>query len=101
MRRPVSLGASVRTTVSTSGSSGTRLRVDQDVVPFHLDREAIQLDRRVEIVLAGAAIVRPLVPRTGDDTVREYSLADRAACVWTNSPQRMQLTVVVTDRVRV
>src|ERR1700682_2440225 len=99
MRRPVSLGAKVRTTVSTSGNSGTRLRVHQNVVPFHLDGEGIQLDGRVEIVFSSAAIVRPLMPWTGDQVVLQSSLPDGAAGMRTDARERMQAAVRVADRV--
>src|SRR5580698_2060215 len=98
MRRPVSLGARVRTTVSTSGNSGTRFRVEQNIVPFHFHRVAVQLNGGIKIVFAGAAILGPLMPRTGNDVVLQNSLSDRAAGVRANSPRRMQCSALVAKR---
>src|SRR5580698_9152550 len=64
MRRPVSFGASVRTTVSTSGSSGNGYRIDQNIVAVGFHRVAIQFYGGIEIVFAGAAVVSPFMPGT-------------------------------------
>src|SRR5437773_3210024 len=101
MRRPVSEGASVRTTVSTSGSSGTGFRIEQDIVAFRLHGEPIQLDRGIVIVLACSAIIRPLVPRTNHQVFLQRALPDGTAGMRTNSRERMQFAIGVADRVRV
>src|SRR5579871_4983802 len=44
MRRPVRCGASVRTTFSTSGNSGTLRKLDQNVVALYLHGEFCDLD---------------------------------------------------------
>src|ERR1700730_3439067 len=97
MRRPVSLGARDRTTVSTSGSSGTGLRIQQDVIAFCFDQETIQLDSGVVVVFAGPAIVRPLVPGAHDQVVLQGALANGSAGVRTNPGQRVQFTSRVAD----
>src|SRR5277367_944182 len=74
--RPVRRGASERTTVSTSGSSGTRFRIEQDVVALGLDGEFVELDGGVIVVLAGAAVIRPLVPGAHHQVVLHGALPD-------------------------
>src|SRR5260370_41596712 len=101
MVRPVSFGASVRTTVSTSGNSGTRFRIDENVVAFHFDCKLIELHCRVVIVLASLAVVSPLMPGTHNGVFLQRALTDGPAGVRTNSPQRVQLPALITDRVRV
>src|SRR5579864_4578314 len=105
MRRPVSLGASVRTTVSTSGSSGTCLHaaigVEQNIVPVDLDGELIQLYGGVVIVLARSAVISPLMPRADNQVFLHRALADGAAGMRANSRQRMQFAGRVTDRVSI
>src|SRR5580698_7108714 len=62
IRRPAKCGASERTTVSTSGSSGTygtlwRLgNIDQNIVAFGFDWEHRERHVLIEIVDAGEAI---------------------------------------------
>src|SRR5271156_4866346 len=101
MRRPVSLGASERTTVSTSGSSGTRLGIEKNIVPVGLHREYIQFDGGIKIVFAGAAIVCPFMPGTDHHIVLDISLPDRSAGVRANTAQRVQLARDIADRVRI
>src|SRR5277367_257840 len=96
MRRPGSLGASERTTVSTSGSSGTaslrpNLWIDQNIVSVGFHRVAIQLDGGIEIVFASAAVVGPFVPGTNHHVVLQVSLPDGSTGVRTDTSQRMQL----------
>src|ERR1700680_680766 len=99
MRRPVSFGARVRTTVSTSGSSGTRFGVQKNVVAFGFDREAIELDRRIVIVFAGSAVVGPFMPGTHEHMVLEIALTKRASGVRADSGERVQFSIRVADRV--
>src|ERR1051326_9260056 len=66
MRLPAKRGASPRTMVSTSGSSGMRRDMDQDVVGGDLHRKGTDDDGWVVIACAGAAIEFPGVPGTGE-----------------------------------
>src|ERR1700693_3493605 len=70
--RPRRCGASVRTTVSTSGSSG---KVHQDLAVLHFH----PVGRDMEIVIgetgAGAAIEFPGVKRTGENGAVERTVA--------------------------
>src|SRR5579864_1947236 len=101
MRRPVSFGASVRTTVSTSGSSGMRFGVQKNVAAFSFDREALELDRRIEIVFAGAAVVSPFMPGTHEHMVLKIALTEGTSRVRADSGKRVQFSVRIADRVRV
>src|ERR1019366_9583477 len=80
MRRPTMAGRRVRTTVSTSGSSGMLFgKVHQDI--SCLDADWIGGDPQIVIEHAGAGggIEWPRVPGTGHDGTFECSLSERPA----------------------
>src|ERR1700722_16763588 len=119
--RPTRYGASVRTTVSTSGNSGMFFfvlwralqlaapasaggfvlrHINQNIVPIHLHRKRRELHILVVIVDACPAIVGPLMPRTNHLVAIDIALSYRPARVRTNPLQRAQLTANIANRVR-
>lgn len=99
--RPVRCGASDRTTVSTSGSSGTLGGYfEEDVVAVDVNGEGLDADGRVEVIFAGAAVVLPGVPRADEHVAVEGSLAERAAGMRASAVESVQGSARVTDGVR-
>src|SRR5580704_5487927 len=68
MRVPAKRGASPRTIVSTSGSSGILRNIDQNIVTGNLDRKRDDFHLCVVVVNAGAAIELPGMPGAGEIT---------------------------------
>src|SRR5260370_39237404 len=68
MRVPARRGASPRTIVSTSGSSGMLRNIDQNVVTRNLNRKRGNFNFGVIVIGAGAAIELPGVPGAGEVT---------------------------------
>src|SRR5579862_5496237 len=99
--RPVRCRATVRTTVSTSGNSGTSGNVDQNIGALDLDGERVDADVGVEIVEPGAAIVFPGVPRTHQCIPVQRPLPERSPGVRANAVQSVQLAAHVADGIAV
>lgn len=100
IRRPATNGASDRTTVSTSGSSGKLGQFDEHLVAFHFNGEALQLDVGVDVVLSGRTAVFPAVPRADEVAVFDVALAQRAPLVRANAQERVHPSSHVADRDR-
>src|SRR5665213_2233952 len=83
MRRPRKLGASVRTTVSTSGSSGMEelRQFDENLALFHFHRVSRQQLQVVPRHRAGCAIELPPMKRAGENGAVESAMPQRSAGV--------------------
>ena len=62
-------------------SSTPRSNADADLSVFHLDVVGAELDREVELVLAGAHVVLPAVPGAGQNAPFELAVAERSVQV--------------------
>src|SRR5438132_7263549 len=58
-------------------SSNPALYADSNFSVFHLDVVRLQLDREIELVLPGADVVLPAVPRAGEDAALQLPVAER------------------------
>src|ERR1700675_1909046 len=76
--RPRRCGASVRTTVSTSGSSG---KIHQNLAVLHFPRVGRDMEIFIGEAGAGTTIEFPGVERAGEDGAVERAVAERAAGV--------------------
>src|SRR5579862_4694749 len=94
MRRPGRCGASERTTVSTSGSSGN---VNENLAVFHFYGEFRQLQVFIEVVRARTAVVFPAMPGAHQHVAVQRSLPERPSGVQADSLQGMQLSAHITD----
>src|SRR5439155_2948344 len=101
MRRPAKRGASPRTIVSTSGSSGMLRNIDQDIVPHHLDPEGRDDNLRIVIVRARAAIEFPGVPGAGQLAAVDGALSQRPAAMRAGSGQRVDGALHIANRIAV
>src|SRR6185312_763977 len=92
MRRPGRCGASVRTTVSTSGSSGmTVLRqFDEYLSVLHFHRVSCLQLQVVPRHRAGSAIELPPMKRAGEDGAVESAVAQRSAGMRADAVDRVQ-----------
>jgi len=71
-----------RTTVSTSGSSGTALgQFDEDAAVADQQRIALQLNIGIEIVDAGETIEGPRMPRANDVLPVKIAFTQRTTSV--------------------
>src|SRR5437870_4876349 len=59
-------------------SANPSLYADSNFSVFHLDVVRLQLDREVELVLPGADVVLPAVPRAGEDAALELAVTERS-----------------------
>src|SRR3954463_15351047 len=94
MRRPGRCGASVRTTVSTSGSSGIAAlrQFDEYLAAFHFHGVgSLQLQVFVPSHGAGAAIELPAMKRAGENGAVERAMPERSAGVRANAVDRVKL----------
>src|SRR6266545_3259606 len=99
IRRPTR-AAMERATVSTSGSSGMRLReVGEDIVALYLDRVRAQLAGAVVIVLSGVAVELPQVPGAHHPSVHQVAEAKRPAAVRADAVQGRHRAVRVAQHV--
>src|SRR5207237_3052467 len=99
MRVPARRGASPRTIVSTSGSSGMLRNIDQNVVAGDLDRKRGNFNFGIVVVGARAAIELPGVPGAGETTAVDCALAERSTTMRTRSGQRVNTAIHVANRV--
>src|SRR5207248_7334972 len=99
MRRPASRGASPRTMVSTSGSSGMLRDVDQNVVANYLNRKGSHLHGGIVIMSARATVEFPGVPWTGEILAVDCALSERPALMRARSGKRMDPSLDIADRV--
>src|SRR5436309_5040542 len=99
MRVPARRGASPRTIVSTSGSSGMLRNIDQNIVTGNLNRKRGNLHFRVIVVGARAAIELPGVPGAGETTAVDCALSERSTTMRTSSGQRMNAAIHAANRV--
>src|SRR5215211_6546173 len=75
-----------------------RLDADSNVSVFDLDVVGAELDREVELVLAGAHVVLPTVPGAGEHAAFEAALAQRALQVQAVLLDRVEAAVAVGQR---
>src|SRR5689334_8485939 len=75
MRRPTR-GVMERTTVSTSGSSGTSGGLQENAAVFHLHIELLELAGRVPRIFAGGAVEFPHVVRADQLSIVDLSLPE-------------------------
>jgi hypothetical protein len=78
-------------------SSTPSLKSDSNVSVFDLDVVGPQLDREVELVLAGAHVVLPAVPGTGEDAALEVALPERPLEVEAVALDRVEAAVAVGE----
>src|SRR2546423_7465178 len=71
---------------------------DSNFSVFHLDVVGLELDRQVELVLAGADVVLPAVPGTGQHTIFQVPLAERSLEMQAVALQRIEAAVAVCER---
>src|SRR4051812_18207047 len=81
IRLPIRCGRTVRTTVSTSGSSG----IDEDILSLYFDSEFAEANVGVGIELAGDAVEFPRVPGADQSCAVQSPLSQRAAEVWADA----------------
>src|SRR5580698_3323867 len=99
IRRPTIAGRSVRTTVSTSGSSGMLFRqVHENIARLNADWIGRDSQRVVEHAGSGAGIELPGVPRTGHQRSFERALSQRAAVMRTDARDRTDLARHIAER---
>src|SRR5947209_6464420 len=101
IRAPGRMPDNERTTVSTSGSSGTSAlvrNVDQNIVAFDADGIHGQRHLRVEIVLPGPAIVFPGVPRARDHVPVQRALGERSSRMRAGVSDHVDVAVYVAER---
>src|SRR5580704_11091893 len=102
MRRPTIAGRSVRTTVSTSGSSGTFLRqIHQNLPCLNADRIRRYPQSVIEQTRTGGGIEFKRVPRTGHDGTIECSLTKRTALMRADPGHRADLAAHVAESIEV
>src|SRR5580658_5462885 len=87
IRRPTTRAID-RTTVSTSGSSGTFRHFEQDVVAFDCDRVGGNLLAGIEVVGASLAVPLPGMPGANDMIAVQGALPQWSATVQTRSTER-------------
>ncbi len=100
MRRPTS-GRIDRTTVSTSGSSGTYGTSMKNLAVLDPHRISGDAARGIAIVLAGAAIEFPKVVRAGEVRAIEVPLPERTAVVNADAIESVDDAFDIADGVRV
>src|SRR5665213_1465052 len=98
MRRPGKYGASERTTVSTSGSSG---KFHQNLAVLHFHWIGGELQVFVAAVCAGAAIEFPSVIGATENRAVERAVSQRAAGVRTDAVHGVERAADVAHRHRV
>src|SRR5580700_11008526 len=102
MRRPIIAGRSVRTTVSTSGSSGILFgEVHQNLPGLDADRICRYPQSVVEQTRAGGGIEFKRVPRTGHDGAVERPLSKRTPLMRADPGHRANLTGHVAESIEV
>src|SRR2546421_1174690 len=74
------------------------LYADSNFSVFHLDVVRLQLDREVELVLPGADVVLPAVPRAGEDAAVELAVAERPLQVEAMRLDGIETAVAVRER---
>src|SRR6185369_6538706 len=102
MRRPGRCGASVRTTVSTSGSSGMAAlrQFDENLAVFHFHGiGGLQL-QVVPWHRAGSAIELPPMKRAGENGAVERAVAQWPSGMRANAVDRMQNAGYIAHRHR-
>jgi hypothetical protein len=87
MRWPGRCGASERTTVSTSGSSGN---VDQNLAFLNFHGILGELYVLIEVVAARAAVILPRVPWAHQHVAVERAMTQRPSGMTADALQRMQ-----------
>src|SRR5262245_54441264 len=87
-----------RTTVSTSGSSGMRLRnINPDFVAADLDGIGGELQLGIEVVCSGVAIELPEVPRADQAPAADHAVPERTAAMRADSLDRSNPARRVAD----
>src|SRR6266478_4741569 len=108
MRRPTKWGARVRTTVSTSGSSGMivlgqvdRGQIDQDIAVLDLHRVGSQLQEFIHLAQASSSIELPAMKRASEYVAVERAVSQRAARMRADAVQGVQRAVYIAHRHRI
>src|SRR5450432_924500 len=96
MRSPVTCGARLRTTVSTSGSSGIG-KFDRNFPGVQAHRVHGYVPGRIEIILARTAIEIPRMPRTSHAAPVDRALSQRAALMGAGTAQRVDLALDIAN----
>src|SRR4051812_7708114 len=99
MRRPTIEGRKVRTTVSTSGSSGTVRKIHQNCAGFDADSVNGNAEFIVERTRASCGIELPRVPGAGDHSAVEYAMPERTAMMRANSRHCANLAIHIANSV--
>ena len=74
------------------------LYADSNFSVFHLDVVRLQLDREVELVLPGADVVLPAVPRAAEDAAVQLTVAERSLQMEALRLDGVEAAVAVRER---
>src|SRR4051812_17949289 len=97
---PIMAGRSVRTTVSTSGSSGN-WHVHQNAFFFQLDGKSWNAPGLIHQTPAARGIEFPHVPRTNQHSLQDSSLPQRTTLMRANPGESAQFAADIADGIEI